>query len=160
MCLYRPHWQFDTLSYNYIMNSWYTAVYLILVRSNYVLWSMECHLCLISVLSLTCAAQTGVFYVKPDSGNHCVHQDCQDLNYYVTKSLESNSKLFFLPGRYILQSDFIISRLNRISLIGTSAATNSTPNTIIQFNSSVSIVMVWPTGIWWSRIVDQLTPSL
>jgi len=125
---------------------------------------MECHLCLIGVLSLTCAAQSGVFYVEPDSGNHCVHQDCHDLNYYVTKSLESNSKLFFLPGRYILQSDFVMSRLNRISLIGTSAAANSTPNTIIQCNSSVSIVMINITSLTIRNMVikdvDQLIPSL
>ena len=88
-----------------------------------------------------------VFYVEPDSGDPCDHQNCHGLSYYVTRSLDSNSSLCFLPGKYILHSDFVIRALHNISLIGASEATNSTPSTIIQCNSSVSIVMINITGL-------------
>ena len=105
---------------------------------------MKLHLFLNALMYLTNAA---VIYVEPDSGYPCVYQNCHGLNYYVTKLLDSNSKLRFLPGRYILRSDFVIRNLHGISLIGTSEATNSTPNTIIQCNTSVSIVMINITGL-------------
>jgi len=112
----------------------FSAVAVLVSRSMY-----EALCVLLSVVYLTNAAN---FYVKPDSGYPCVYQNCHGLNYYVNKSVGSNSRLRFLPGRYILQGDFVIRDLHSISLIGTSASTNSTPTTIIQCNSSVSIAMI------------------
>ena len=80
-------------------------------------WCPKSHLCCTSA----------VLYVEPDSGNYCMSQDCHDLSYYATKFLASNSKLFFLTGRYILPSDFV---LDRIFLISTIVDANSTPNTM------------------------------
>ena len=98
-------------------------------------------------LSFIYFTNAAVFYVEPDSGHPCVHQNCHGLNYYTTNLFRSNSTLLFLPGKYILQTDFVIKDLHSVSLVGTSETTNSTPNTIIQCNSSVSIVMVNITGL-------------
>ena len=99
-----------------------------------------------------------VYHVKPDyDGDHdsignCPYQNCHNLNYYVNKSLNYFSELHFLSGEFILSSDFVIRDTLNISLVG-SEDVNSVPNTIIQCNSSVSVIMINITGLTVKNIV-------
>jgi len=117
---------------------------------------LRTYYCVVSILMLLCLHCTAAtfFHVKPDYGNEvygCVH--CKTITYYVSKQLESNSVLNFSSGMFLLNTDFIIHDLHNISLIGTSNATNSTSNTIIQCNSPVSVVMINITSLTIKNIV-------
>jgi len=92
--------------------------------------------------------------VKPDYSNDvCTSSHCKTITYYVSKQLESHSVLNFSSGVFLLNSDFVTRDVHNISLIGTREATNSTPNTIIQCNSSVSMMMINITGLTISNMV-------
>ncbi|XP_065895735.1 uncharacterized protein [Dysidea avara] len=87
-----------------------------------------------------------VYNVTPD--DHCysntTFHHCHNLQYYLlnaTKYFTSNTQLHFLPGLHHLQSDLIIQTVYNISLIGT------TPDTVIQCNSSVGIVLTNITNL-------------
>ena len=103
-------------------------------------------LCLLLLLpSLLCSATGSVYNVTPDDHHYpsttCHH--CHNLQHYLLnaiKYLTSNTQLLFLPGLHHIHSDFIIQNVSNISLIG--CATNrTTPDTVIQCNSSVGIVL-------------------
>ena len=95
---------------------------------------------------------TGSAYtVTPDDHYYpnttCHH--CHSLQYYllnITKHFTSNTQLFFLPGLHHLNTDLIIQNLRNISLIG-SSTNGTTPDTVIQCNSSVGIVMTNITNL-------------
>ena len=98
-----------------------------------------------------------IYYVKPDNGDYtsmsyCSYQNCHDLNYYMNKSLDHHSVLHFLSGEFILSSDFIIRDVHNVSIIG-SKDDNSVVNTIIQCNSSFSMIMMNITGLTVRNIV-------
>ena len=100
-----------------------------------------------------------VYYVKPDDGESCPYQHCHVLQYYTNKQLDSHSQLHFLSGTFHLSSDFVVRNVHNISLTGSKTA-NSTPNTIIQCNSSVSIVMINITGlIMRNMVIKDCGPS-
>jgi len=92
---------------------------------------------------------TGSIYnVTPDDHyypNTACH-NCHNLQHYLlntTKYFTSNTQLFFLPGLHHLHTDLIIQNIHNISLIGST----TTPDTVIQCNSSVGIVMINITNL-------------
>ena len=90
-----------------------------------------------------------IYYVKPDYGDNisnCLHKHCHNLNHYANISLDNYSVLYFLSGEFILSSDLMIRDVHNISLIG-SKDDNSVVNTIIQCNSSFSVIMSNVTGL-------------
>ena len=98
-----------------------------------------------------------IYYVKPDYDDHssmsnCPYQHCHDLNYYTNISLDHHSVLLFLSGEFILSSDLMIRDVHSISLIG-SKDDNSVVNSIIQCNSSSSVIMINITELTVRNIV-------
>ena len=110
------------------------------------------------LLSLLLHITTGsVYNVTPDDNYYpnttCHH--CQSLQHYLlntTKYFTSNTQLLFLPGLHHLHTDLIIQNVHNISLIG-STTNGTTPDTVIQCNSSVGIVMTNITNL----IVTNIT---
>jgi len=102
-------------------------------------------LSLLLLSSLLHIITSTVYNVIPDDHYYpnttCHH--CHNLQHYLlnaTKYFASNTQLFFLPGIHHLHTDFIIQNAHHISLIG--STTNGTaPDTVIQCNSSVGIVI-------------------
>ena len=86
-----------------------------------------------------------VYTVTPDDHyypNTTFHH-CHNLHHYllnVTKYFTSNTQLLFLPGLHHLHTNLTIQNVHNISLIG-STANGTTPDTVIQCNSSVAILM-------------------
>ena len=103
-------------------------------------------LLLLLLLSSLLHTTTGsVYNVTPDDHYYpnttCHH--CHNLQHYLlntTKYFTSNTQLLFLPGLHHLHTDLVIHDFHNISLIG-SSTNGITPDTVIQCNSSVSIVM-------------------
>jgi len=93
------------------------------------------------------AASATIYYVVPDNNVTCTYRYCHTLSHYANKHVGSNSQLRFQSGVFNLYNDLIIKDVHNVSLIGTSKAANSTANTIIQCNSSVSIVMINITSL-------------
>ena len=98
-----------------------------------------------------------IYYVKPDYGDHssmsnCPYQHYHELNYYTNISLDHHSVLHFLSGKFILSSDLMIRDVHNISLIG-SKDDNSIVNSIIQCNSSSSVIMINITELTVKNIV-------
>ena len=98
-----------------------------------------------------------VYNVTPDDHYYpntaCHH--CHNLQHYLfntTKYFNSNTQLLFLPGLHHLHTDLIIQNVHNISLIG-STTNGTTPDTVIQCNSSVGIVMTNITNL----IVTDIT---
>ena len=97
-------------------------------------------------ISLLIHITTGsVYNVTPDDhytlNTTCHH--CHNLQHYLlntTKYFISNTQLLFLPGLHHLHTDLIIQNIHNISLIG-STTNGTTPDTVIQCNSSDGIVM-------------------
>ncbi|XP_065903086.1 uncharacterized protein [Dysidea avara] len=116
----------------------------------YVLWA--------SLLLLWTKTTTGsVYNVISDDRYYpnttCHH--CHKLQHFLlntTKYFTSNTQLLFLPGLHHLHTDFIIQNVHNISLIG-STTNDTTPDTVIQCNSSVGIVMTNITNL----IVTNIT---
>ena len=107
------------------------------------------------LLSIACCVAINLYCVKPDYSNNvsnCSHQHCQSLSYFYNQQLQSYSELHFLPGKFILSNDIVIANAHNISLIG-SKDVNSVPNTIIQCNSSFSVIMINITGLTLRNIV-------
>ena len=99
-------------------------------------------LLLSSLLHITTGS---VYSVTPDDHYYpnttCHH--CHNLQHYLlntTKYFTSNTQLLFLPGLHHLHSDLILQNVHNISLI-------TTPDTVIQCNSSVGIVMTNITNL-------------
>ena len=95
-----------------------------------------------------------VYNVTPDDHYYpnttCHH--CHNLQHYLlntTKYFPSNTQLLFLPGLHHLHTDLIIQNVHNISLIGN----GTTPDTVIQCNSSIGIVMTNITNL----IVTNIT---
>ena len=100
---------------------------------------------------------SSVYNVTPDDHYYpdatCHH--CHNLQHYLlntTKYFTSNTQLLFLPGLHHLHTELIIQNVHNISLIG-STTNGTTPNTVIQRNSSVGIVMTNITNL----IVTNIT---
>ena len=100
---------------------------------------------------------SSVYNVTPDDHYYpnttCHH--CHNLQHYLfntTKYFTSNTQLLFLPGLHHLHTELIIQNVHNISLIG-STTNDTTPNTVIQCNSSVGIVMTNITNL----IVTNIT---
>jgi len=94
-------------------------------------------LLLLLLLSITTCT---IYNVTPDD-NTCHH--CHNLQHYLlnaTKYFTSNTQLLFLPGLHHLHTNFIIQNVHNISVIG-STTNGTTPDTVIQCDSSVGIVM-------------------
>ena len=98
-----------------------------------------------------------VYNVTPEDHYYpnttCHH--CHNLQHYLlntTKYFTSNTQLLFLPGPHHLHTDLIIQNFNNISLIG-STTNGATPDTVIQCNSSVGIVITNITNL----IVTDIT---
>ena len=97
------------------------------------------------------------YYVKPDYDDHssmsnCPYQHCHDLSYYTNTSLDHHSVLHFLSGEFILSNDLMIKDVHNISLIG-SKDDESVVNSIIQCNSSSSVIMINITELTVKNIV-------
>ena len=102
-------------------------------------------------------AAGSVYNVTPDDHYYpnttCHH--CHNLQHYLlntTKYFTSNTQLLFLPGLHHLHTDLIIQNVHNISLIG-STTNGTTPDTVIQCNSSGGIVMTNITNL----IVTNIT---
>ena len=98
-----------------------------------------------------------VYNVTPDNHYYpnttCHH--CHNLEHHLlntTKYFTSNTQILFLPGLHHLHTDLIIQNVHNISLIGTTT-NGTTPDTVIQCNSSVGIVMTSITNL----IVTNIT---
>jgi len=95
-----------------------------------------------------------IYNVTPDGHYYtCLH--CHDLKHYLlntTKYFTSNTQLLFLPGIHHLHTDLIIQNAHNISLIG-STTNGTSPDTVIQCNSSIGIVMTNITNL----IVTNIT---
>ena len=95
-----------------------------------------------------------VYNVTP--GDHyypnttCHH--CHSLQHYLLKYFTSNTQLLFLPGLHHFHTDLIIQNVHNSSLIG-STTNGTTPDTVIQCNSSIGIVMTNTTNL----IVTNIT---
>ena len=99
--------------------------------------SMSKFLISLSLLSITTCS---IYNVTPDDTT-CHH--CHNLQHYLlntTKYFTSNTQLLFLPGLHHLHTNLIIQNVYNISLIG-STTNGTTPDTVIQCDSSVGIVM-------------------
>ena len=96
------------------------------------------------LLLLWLHATTGsVYNVTPDDDPNATCHHCHNLQHYLlntTKYFNYNTQLLFLPGLHHLHTDLIIQNVHNISLIG-STTNGTTPDTVIQCNSSVGIVM-------------------
>ena len=95
---------------------------------------------LLIILILLSATTCVIYNVTPDDTT-CHH--CHNLQHYLlnaTKYFTSNTQLLFLPGLHHLHTNLIIQNVHNISLIG-STTNGTTPDTVIQCNSSVGIVM-------------------
>ena len=96
---------------------------------------------LILIVSLLfCTTTCAVYNVTPDDTT-CHH--CHNLQHYLlnsTKYFTSGTQLLFLPGLHHLHTNLIIQNVHNISLIG-STTNGTTPDTVIQCDSSVGIVM-------------------
>ena len=99
-------------------------------------------LLLSSLLHITTGS---VYNVTPDD-HYYPNTTCHhwyNLQHYLlntTNYFTSNTQLLFLPGLHHLHTDLVIQNVHNISLIG--GTTNGTaPDTVIQCNSSVGIVM-------------------
>ena len=94
-----------------------------------------------------------VYNVTPDNFK-CDH--CLNLQHYLLnahKYFVSNTQLRFLPGLYYLPNDLNIQNVHNISLIG-STVNGTTPDTVIQCNSSVGIVMTNITNLTvWNMVI-------
>ena len=94
-----------------------------------------------------------VYNVTPgDPNTTCRH--CHNLQHYLfntTKYFISDTELLFLPGLHHLNTDLIIQNVHNISLIG-STTNGTTPDTVIQCNSSVGIVMTNITNLMVTNI--------
>ena len=91
-------------------------------------------------LSLLVITTCTIYNVTPDDTT-CHH--CHNLQHYLlntTKYFTSNTQLLFLPGLHHLHTNLIIQNVHNISLIG-STTNGTTPDTVIQCDSSVGIVM-------------------
>ena len=111
-------------------------------------------LLLSSLLHITTGS---VYNVTPDDHYYpnttCHH--CHNLQHYLlntTKYFTSNTQLLFLPGLHHLHTDLIVQHVNNILLIG-STTNGTTPDTVIQCNSSVGFVMTNITNL----IVTDIT---
>ena len=114
-------------------------------------------LSLLLLLSLLHVTTSSVFNVTPDDHYYpnTTHHHCHNLQHYqlnATKYFTSNTQLFFLPGLHHLHTDLIIRNVHNISLIG-STTNGTTPDTVIQCNSSVGILMANITNL----IVTNIT---
>ena len=105
---------------------------------------------------LHCTAGS-VYNVTPDdhyySNTTCHH--CHNLQHYllnITKYFTSNTQLLFLPGLHHLHTDLILQNVHNISLIG-STTNGTTPDTVIQCNSSVGIVLTNITNLVIKNII-------
>ncbi|XP_065903271.1 uncharacterized protein [Dysidea avara] len=106
---------------------------------------------LLLLSSLLHITTSNVYNVTPDDHYYpnttCHH--CHNLQHYLlntTKYFTSNTQLFFLTGLHHLHTDLIIQNVHNISLIG-STTNGTTPDTVIQCNSSVGIVMTNITNL-------------
>ena len=114
---------------------------------------------MIAVLFLTLLfspATGSVYNVIPDNHYYpnttCHH--CHNLQHYLlnaTKYFTSNTQLLFLAGLHHLHTDLIIQNVHNISLIG-STANGTTPDTVIQCNSSAGVVMTNITNLVLSNM--------
>jgi len=111
-------------------------------------------LLLFSLLHITTGS---VYNVIPDDHYYpnttCYH--CHNLQHYLlntTKYFTSNTQLLFLPGLHQLHTDLIMQNVHNITLIG-STTNGTTPDVVIQCNSSVGIVMTNITNL----IVTNIT---
>ena len=96
---------------------------------------------ILSVSSLIHITTCTIYNVTPD-GTTC-HHYCHNLQHYLlntTKYFTSNTQLLFLPGLHHLHANLIIQNAHNFSLIG-STTNGTTPDTVIQCDSSVGIVM-------------------
>ena len=100
---------------------------------------------LLLVPSLLHSTTGSVYNVTPDDHYYpnptCHH--CHNLQHHLlntTKYFSSNTQLFFLPGLHHLHTDLIIQNVYNISLIS-STTNDTTPDTVIQCNSLVGIVL-------------------
>ena len=103
--------------------------------------------------SLFCITTCIIYNVAPDNTT-CHH--CHDLQHYLlnaSKYFISNTQLFFLPGLHHLPTNLIVQNAHNISLIG--SATNGTPDTVIQCDSSVGIVLTNITTLIIHNMVIQ-----
>ncbi|XP_065902235.1 uncharacterized protein [Dysidea avara] len=120
-----------------------------------ILYIVMISLSLLLLLSLISHITTrGVYNVRPDDHYTTCHH-CHKLQHYLlntTKYFTSNTQLLFLPGLHHLHTDLIIQNVHNISLIG-STTNGTTPDTVIQCNSSVGIVMTNITNL----IVTNIT---
>ena len=103
--------------------------------------------------SLFCITTCTTYNVAPDDTT-CHH--CHSLQYYLlntTKYFTSNTQLLFLPGLHHLFTNLVVQNAHNISLIG--SATNGTPDTVIQCDSSVGIVLTNITTLIIHNMVIQ-----
>ena len=120
------------------------------------------HICnksmILLLLSLVHITYCTVYTVTPDdyySNTTCHH--CNNLHHYllnVTKYFACNTQLLFLPGLHHLHTDLIIQNVHNISLIG-STANGTTPDTVIQCNSSIVIIMTNITNLAVKNFIIQ-----
>ena len=104
--------------------------------------------------SLLHSTAGSVYNVRPDDPNTTCHH-CHNLQHYLlntTKYFTSNTKLFFLSGLHHLHNDLIIQNIHNISLIG-STTNGTTPDTVIQCKSSVSVVIINVTNLIMKNMV-------
>ena len=95
-----------------------------------------------------------IYNVTPDD-TACHH--CHNLQHYLlntTKYFTSNTQLLFLPGLHHLHTNLIIQNVHNISLIG-STTNGTTPDTVIQCDSSVGIVMNNITSLMMKNLAIQ-----
>ena len=85
-----------------------------------------------------------VYTVTPDDHYYpnttCHH--CHNLQHYllnITKYFTSNTQLLFLPGLHHLHTNLIILDAYNISIIGSKAANDKLPDTVIQCNSTDTV---------------------
>ena len=82
----------------------------------------------------------------------CHH--CHNLQHYLlntTKYFTYNTQLLFLPGLHHLHTDLTIQNVHNISLIG-STTNGTTPDTVVQCNASVGIVLTNITNLTVTNI--------
>ena len=126
---------------------YYNDVLLLFCYSHLYLATMWSLLLLLMQLNTTTGS---VYNVTTDDHYYpnttCHH--CHNLQHYLlnTKYFTSDTQLLFLPGLHHLHTDLIIQNVHNISLIG-STTNDTTPDTAIQCNSSVGIVMTNITNL-------------
>ena len=136
------------LSFWHVKSRYYYNDVLLFCYSHLHLATMWLLLLLLIKLNTT----TGSAYnVTPDDHyypNTTFHH-CHNLQHYLldtTKYFISSTQLLFLPGLHHLHTDLIIQNVYNISLIG-STTNDTTPDTVIQCNSSVGNVMTNITNL-------------